>query len=151
MAIWYPAIPSPNLCLNEIHFPQRHFYSTGYHPLFWTLFGGPGGEYLQNLTRMTATLASYLHGLEFHYNSDNVPVSCRKLGRHAYDKHPGYSKLISFAIDGPGGEVIEAVEVYLEYLTDDGADEFCKYGALESFKVGQLYQYYERIIQLCVC
>ena len=54
-AIWYPDISPLVLGLNEDFFIPLQSYTWGYRPLLWVCFGGPGGIYLPNLTKVTAS------------------------------------------------------------------------------------------------
>ncbi|KAI9872225.1 MAG: hypothetical protein M1830_001895 [Pleopsidium flavum] len=130
-ALWYPNIPEPGLCLNDDYFTGEDPSAVGYRPLCWKLFGGPGGIYLQSLTDISVTRLGSLCGIEFHYNTDEVPAEWRKLGRR---KSTEYEQVMRFPIDGPGGEIIETVEVNLEYAYGERVHSFYKQGKLRSFK-----------------
>ncbi len=114
MAFWYPDIAPSNLCLNEEAFPTRDpkaNYTTSFAPLFWCCFGGPGGKYLQHLTGIRVVTFRYLHLIHFSFDRD-VPAKHQSLGRF---RRKDNLKHVEFAIDGPGGERIESVEVgYLD-------------------------------------
>jgi len=131
-ALWYPEIPPANLHLNDDYFTARSSSTTRFQPLCWTMFGGSGGIYLRHLTGISVTCRGPLRGIEFHYNIEDVPVNCRKLGRY---KSSEYDKVMRFSIDGPGGEVIHAITVYLRYCVGENVFWFYKQGALESFKI----------------
>ncbi|KND89435.1 hypothetical protein TOPH_05811, partial [Tolypocladium ophioglossoides CBS 100239] len=131
---WFPDVPGPKLNLNEDSFPQKGFHTSGYHPLFWTLFGDATGARLRNLQTISVTVAGYVQGIKFQYSQDGRPEQSRVFGRHTYDRTPEYSKVIVFSIDGPGGEVIDALEVYLVYSDSSTAYEFVRHGALYCFK-----------------
>ena len=131
-ALWYPEIPPINLHLNDDYFTARGSSTTRFQPLCWTMFGGSGGIYLRHLTGISVTCRGPLRGIEFHYNIENVPVDCRKLGRY---KSSEYDKVMRFPIDGPGGEVIHAIKVYLRYYVGEKMFWFYKQRVLESFKI----------------
>ncbi|KUJ14064.1 F-box domain-containing protein [Mollisia scopiformis] len=131
-AFWYPEIPGIGLYLNDNCFVARDSSTARYQPLCWTMFGGLGGIYLRHLTGISVTCLGTLRGIEFHYNTEDVPIECRKLGRYRSSK---YAKVIHFSIDGPAGEVIDAIEVYLRYFVGENVLWFYKHGALESFKI----------------
>ncbi|RDL38788.1 uncharacterized protein BP5553_03128 [Venustampulla echinocandica] len=135
-AFWYPQIPGIGLYLNDGYFVARDSSTTRYQPLCRTMFGGPGGIYLSYLTGISVTYWGELCGIEFHYNTENVPIECRKLGRY---KSSEYDKVIHFSIDGPGGEVIDATEVYLKYYPSEKVLWFYKHGTWESFKASHSY------------
>ena len=130
-ALWYPEIPEPGLYLNEDCFTGEDPSTVGYRPLCWTLFGGSGGIYLRCLTEISATCLGSLCGIEFHYNTDEVPSRWRRLGLR---KSTEYSHVMRFPVDGPGGEIIKKVEVGLESPHSKYANS-CKHGKWRSFKV----------------
>ncbi|MCJ1253647.1 hypothetical protein MMC24_001459 [Lignoscripta atroalba] len=130
-ALWYPKIPEPGLRLNDDCFTGEDPSTSGYRPLCWTLFGGPGGIYLRSLTEISVTCLGNLCGIEFHYNTDEVPAEWRKLSRR---KSTEFSRVMRFPIDGPGGEIIDTVEVNLDYAYGEHTYSFYKHGALNSFK-----------------
>ncbi|KAI1426684.1 F-box domain-containing protein [Xylaria sp. FL1777] len=119
-AFWYPRVPPAGLHFNDLYFTKEDTAATRYQPLCWAMFGGPGGIYLRSIIGLSVTCHSVIHSMKFHYNSKEVPVECRKLGRY---RTKGTNP-IHFPIDGPGGEIINSVTV-------------CVYrdGILESFKV----------------
>ncbi|KAI0810759.1 hypothetical protein GGR55DRAFT_678719 [Xylaria sp. FL0064] len=110
LGLWYPDIPGPSLSVNENSFLRRSDCLRGYKPLSWTNFGGPGGKYLAHLIQVSVTLMNGLRGIVFRYDID-VPAEDRNLGHCLPDEHASKSTIIDFAIDGPGGEVINAVEL----------------------------------------
>jgi len=147
-ALWYPELPPVNVHLNDDYFTARISSTTKYQPLCWTMFGGSGGEYLRYLTGISVTYGGILHGIEFHYNTENVPVECRKLGRY---KPSEYDKIMHFPINGPDGEVIDAIEVYIWYPAFEDAPWFYKQGgALAEFKASCSYsqECFWRLLQL---
>ncbi|EFY97487.2 F-box domain-containing protein [Metarhizium robertsii ARSEF 23] len=109
-AFWYPRIPGNNLHLNDDYFTARPTSTARYQPLCWTMFGGPRGSHLRSLTGMSVTSLGTLRGIEFHFNAENVPAASRRLGRY---KPSEYAKVMHFDIDGPGGEFITAIEIYV--------------------------------------
>ena len=112
--IWYPEFPPLALNLNEDSFLPLQSYTWGYRPLFWACFGGPRGSYLPHLTKMTVSWSG-LRRIKFTFNIE-VPVEQRTFGRQDDDEH---TKLIEFLIDGPGGEIIERVEIFQRYPSED--------------------------------
>lgn len=118
--LWYPTIPSQNLDLNEESFLPRHAYLAGYKPLLWCHFGGPGGLYLQYLTGITVTSSfpDRIFSIQFSFDNEIVPPEHRTLGCSIEDE-PG-KKVVQFSIDGPGGERIEAIEMYQFYVETRG-------------------------------
>ncbi|TQN67166.1 hypothetical protein CSHISOI_07829, partial [Colletotrichum shisoi] len=131
--LWYPDIPGRALCLNEDSFAPRDHYSNGYKPLFWTSFGGPGGVYLRNLTSLTAIWGGGgLRRIDFAYDmpvpSEHQTFGCQESGEG--------TKTINFAIDGPGGELIDKIEVFQQY-PDAGYPWLVEEGTLVAFRVSQ--------------
>ncbi|KAI1879457.1 hypothetical protein JX265_002411 [Neoarthrinium moseri] len=120
--IWYPDLPSSQLCLNEDFYIQREYHVSGFRPLIWTLFGGPGGIYLPNLTGIAVHMGGSIPGIDFRYA-------------------PGCRIPWEFSIDGPGGERISGVEVYLTFIDRENSYEIYDQGALESFKFGNGLNY----------
>lgn len=110
-AIWYPDVPPPVLNLNEDSFMPLQTYTWGFRPLYWACFGGPGGIYLPHLTEITSWGDGRLLRLEFSFDTE-VPAECWTFGRI---EEGDYSTFFEFRIDGPGGEVIDRVEVYQEF------------------------------------
>ena len=134
-ALWYPSIPEPGLYLNDDQFTGEDPSTIGYRPLCWISFGGPGGVHLRSLTDIFVTCLGSMCGIEFIYNTDEVPAQRRKLGRH---KSSGYEEIIRFPIDGPGGEIIETVEVDLKYSYGEHVHSVYKQGKLRSFKASKV-------------
>jgi hypothetical protein len=112
LATWYPKVPPPAIDLNEDFFVPLKSYTWGYKPIFWTHFGGAGGIYLPNLTKVTASCwDGSLVRIDFSFDKE-VPAECRRFGRVADSE---YAKLVEFSIDGPGGEVIDKIEVCQQF------------------------------------
>ncbi|RHZ46409.1 uncharacterized protein CDV56_104708 [Aspergillus thermomutatus] len=106
-ALWYPGLPPDNLHMKDglsVGLPPAR---SRHNLLFWVWFGGPGGSYLQYLTGISITRSKEVHGafggIEFHFSTDNIPITSRKLGRCEDKQWP------DFAIDGAGGEHITSV------------------------------------------
>ncbi|PGH23669.1 hypothetical protein AJ80_02275 [Polytolypa hystricis UAMH7299] len=112
IAHWTPSIPDNALSLNERFFkePRRDLFK--YRPLSFFLFGGPNGIYLKNLARISVWCGrdTSLYGIDFTYNMEIDGQTVHALGRSEL----GVRK-IDFQIDGPGGEVIQAVQIYRKY------------------------------------
>lgn len=110
-AFWYPKIPGPQLHLNNNPGLSMDGFREDYQPLFWTHFGGPGGSRLSRLTGMSAMLL--LRGgigkVDFYFDEDpEGQMSKLTLGR----RRAGIgSRMMHFAIDGPGGERIRDIDV----------------------------------------
>ncbi|KAK3299557.1 uncharacterized protein B0H64DRAFT_422961 [Chaetomium fimeti] len=110
-AIWYPDVPPPALDLNEDFFVSVKWYAWGYRPLFWTYFGGPGGIYLPNLIKVAISVSHVLVRIDFFFDKE-VPAECRRFGR---SDGPEEKDPVEFQIDGPGGEVIDRVELCQQF------------------------------------
>ncbi|KAF3799740.1 hypothetical protein GCG54_00000986 [Colletotrichum gloeosporioides] len=113
--MWYPDVPEQNLCLNEASFPPRENYLSGYKPLFWTSFGGSGG--------------SGIRRIDFTYDiavpSEHQTFGCQASGE--------WTKVTDFAIDGAGGEFINAIEVFQHY-PNEGYPWLVEEGTVVAFK-----------------
>ena len=133
-SLWYPTVPDTSLCLNEESFISEPPSAPGYRPLFWILFGGPKGTYLQNLTQVTVDCYGNLSSIEFHYDTDGI-VSRKKLGRRRFTDS---TKLMQFPIDGRGGEIITTLETDVERIDRKRVYSFYRYGKLNSLKVSAL-------------
>ena len=131
-ALWYPTIPSPNLCLKDTSFTGESPSTAGYQPLFWTHFGGPNGIYLRSLTEVCVTGSRSLWSIDFHYATEDTPTEARKLGRGYFTE---FSHVTRFPIDGPGGELIQTIDVSIKRVAGKHLYNFYKHGKLSSFKV----------------
>ncbi|KAH0538229.1 hypothetical protein FGG08_005148 [Glutinoglossum americanum] len=134
-ALWYPTVPSPDLCLNEESFTGESPSAAGYQPLSWTRFGGPNGIYLRSLTEVCVTRLGGLCGIEFHYDTEDIPIETRKLGRRNFTD---FSRVERFPINGPGGELIQTIDVSIERAAGKGVYSFYKHGKLSSFKASNV-------------
>ncbi|KAH9906634.1 hypothetical protein F4778DRAFT_722782 [Xylariomycetidae sp. FL2044] len=134
--IWYPDVPASHLCLNVGAFPRHEYSTTGYQPLIWTLFGGPRGSYLKYLVAITAHMkfgTCFL--VDFKYENHEISDQVQPVGRHKCTKaFPGCRDPLKFTIDGPGGEVVDSIELYLRY-SDHEYLKVYRQGVLDSFKV----------------
>lgn len=133
--LWYPTVPDPEIYVNDETLMGED-PTAGYRPLFWTRFGGPNGIYLRSLIEVSVTTGRNLRPIEFRYDSDKIPAESFKLGRC---KLTDLTKVMRFPIDGPGGEVINNVDVGLEHKSEEGVLSFFKHGKLSSFKVSQVW------------
>ncbi|KAG8428700.1 hypothetical protein J3459_002499 [Metarhizium acridum] len=80
---------------------------------------------------MSVTSLGTLRGIEFHFNDEDVPAANRRVGRC---KSSEYATIMHFDIDGPGGEFITAIEMYIRYFAGENVMWFYKEGQVESFK-----------------
>jgi hypothetical protein len=133
IALWYPAVPYSNLYLNDESFTGESPLIAGYQPLCWIQFGGFNGEYLRSLTEICVIRLGALCSIEFHYETKAASRKIKRLGRR---KLTSFSDIIRFPIDGPGGELVQSVEVSLIHLDGDNVYGFYRRGKLNSFKVG---------------
>ncbi|KAF3481447.1 uncharacterized protein GIQ15_04206 [Arthroderma uncinatum] len=107
VGLWYPTVPNWGLHLNEETFTAKRLLGSGYWPLIWIHFGGPGGIYLQYLTAICVTWTGMISCIEFEYEADaDVPTEVRKLGRH---KITEVSRITRFQINGRAGECIDTI------------------------------------------
>jgi hypothetical protein len=140
--LWYPTVPSSDLCLNDESFTGESPLTAGYRPLIWIQFGGPNGTYLQSLTEISATLSRYsIHSIDFYYDTEEGLKEVGKLGRSSIRSNKrfwGSSEIVRFSIDGPGGELIDSVEVSIERREGDDVGSFYRNGRLTSLKVSNL-------------
>lgn len=134
-ALWYPIVPSPDICLNDESFTGERPSTAGYQPLFWTLFGGPGGVYLRSLTEVIVTRLGGLCSIDFCYNTEEISMKTCKLGHRNFTQ---FSRVTRFPIDGPGGELIQTINVGIKRKTGERVYGFYKHGKLDSIQVGNI-------------
>ncbi|KAJ4412500.1 hypothetical protein N0V82_008770 [Gnomoniopsis sp. IMI 355080] len=105
-ALWYPEIPPPSMDLNESSFiPPRDKYLSGFEPLVVCHFGGQDGRYLRHLVGITLTGVGDIRRMKFSYDDNDINVS--PFGR---TRPNDLLYVRDFPINGPGGEVIIAVD-----------------------------------------
>ena len=118
LAIWHPDVPPRGLNLNESFVVAPDAYTWGYTPLFWTYFGGCGGVHLASLEKVTIRRASGC--IHFSFANPEIPDECRRFGRSAkYAERDNKTEAVELLIDGPGGEIIDKVELCQKLLPDD--------------------------------
>jgi len=89
----------------------------GYRPLHRTLFGGPDGSDLRSLTGISVTLFdNQPFSMKFFYNNERISRERLELGYHPSKV---FWRTIIFPVDGPGGEIIEVVDVAVQYYADE--------------------------------
>lgn len=88
--------------------------------------------HLRSLTEIRVIRLGSLCSIEFHYETKATSPKIQRLGRR---KLTSFSDIMRFPIDGPGGELIESVEVSLECLDGNNVYSFYRHGKLNSFKV----------------
>lgn len=151
--MWYPGVPAPNLFVNEASFIGEHPLTTSYQPLCYIDFGGPNGVYLRSLTEIRVFANIDILEIDFLYETNAAqPIQPQKLGRTERNFSPASAQIFfspgaaqafsssasvqTFSIDGPGGEIIQHVEVIVIRTERNDAYSFERHGKLKSFKVG---------------
>lgn len=130
-ALWFPDTLGPRLSLNEESFAREDTSMVKFQPLCWVHFGGPGDTYLRSLTEVSAGVLGSVCKLQLCYTKDTIPVTCQNLGRRPTTD---FMKFLRIPIDGPGGEVIEAIDVGLKPPSKKSPYFFFRQGKLNSFK-----------------
>ncbi|KAL1970940.1 hypothetical protein VTN77DRAFT_2774 [Rasamsonia byssochlamydoides] len=128
-AQWFPDVPDDSFCLNETAFREIPRQPLEYRPLTVLLYGGPQGVHLNKLIGITVWIVDFerIYGIDFAYNTAVDGQKVHTLGRSGpfSDAEPrsygpcdnSTDQRIDFPIDGPGGEIIEGVDVQqTEYL-----------------------------------
>ncbi|KAL2172976.1 uncharacterized protein P884DRAFT_213424 [Thermothelomyces heterothallicus CBS 202.75] len=144
-AVWYPDVPSPTLNLNEDFLLAPRTYVSGFKPLFWSRFGGPGGVHLKHLVKLTVVDLD-IGRIDFSFNSSSVPAECWRFSRigdpkrkkdedEDEDEEDDDSEIVEFPIDGPGGEMINKVEVGQQLLRGNVENWLYKEGHLTWLKI----------------
>lgn len=147
-AQWLNDVPDPELCLHEDGFSDV-YQAECYDPVDWALFGGARGSHLQYLTGIHVSLTMSPCHIEFDYAHDRLAPfenMCRDLGAFPSSS---MARMSEFEIDGPAGERVTAVEVFVRHEPDDEPDagsdssstESDAFRSLESFKVSGVVQY----------
>lgn len=85
---------------------------------------------------MSVTGSGTIRGIDMHFNTEHVPATSRKVG---ICKIPEYVETTHYEIDGPGGELINAIELHVHYFASDRVMWFYKEGQLNSLKAGRSY------------
>ncbi|KAK2880156.1 hypothetical protein FQN49_000503 [Arthroderma sp. PD_2] len=126
-AQWVPEVPDDRLCLNESSFENFTDGSQIYLPLTTAIYGGLGGVHLKKLIRITVWVFDYLniYGIDFVYNVKVEGRLVHTLGRagpfldtarRGYEPYDSSTDLkVDFQIDGPGGEVIDKIDIQRNY------------------------------------
>lgn len=118
-AYWYPSVPPDDVSLNAESFTGQDSLIKRYQPLMWSRFGGPRGVYLRALTKISVSVNGRLH---FHYDREDIPAHSLTLGRDHRGpigaeqalQRLGLYRGVEFSIDGPGGEMIQTIEVAID-------------------------------------
>ncbi|PLN80417.1 hypothetical protein BDW42DRAFT_114121 [Aspergillus taichungensis] len=107
-ALWYPDVPTHGLHFTDT---QNGVLRPYHAPLMWTSFGGPAGINLRHLRGISVQDRAYplIRGIKLNFDA-NVPDECSHvLG--VYSLQCDDFRVTNFAIDGPGGEIIEKVRM----------------------------------------
>ncbi|KAI0969761.1 hypothetical protein F4678DRAFT_438108 [Xylaria arbuscula] len=155
LGLWYPDVPGSALSLNESSFMRPSDVSDGHNPLFWATFGGPGGKYLKHLIQISVTIGGGLRRIDFTYDI-NVPAEHRSFG-HCPPRR--YFSVVDFVIDGPGGEIINAIELDYFHNTSSSMEDYwgvysCKMSTnharscLFTSKMGEKSDHITRVVEL---
>ncbi|CRG91685.1 Clathrin heavy chain 2 [Talaromyces islandicus] len=115
--VWYPDILEEGLFISGYGYNDLELAHMDY-PTYWVLFGGRGGIYLRNLIKITGTIEGNHISLKFTYNTDRIPVQNYELGPIKGRIDVDFT-IINFPIDGPGGEVVTALDVYTPEVCSD--------------------------------
>lgn len=99
--IWYPELPSAELSqTSSLGLRSASGEFSYMHPVIFA----KDAETLRHLTRVSAFLSlepNGVHGFQFHFDDrDSIPTQYNAQGKE-----------VSFLIDGPGNEVISALDV----------------------------------------
>lgn len=109
--MWYPTVPHLDMSLNEKSVPWLNRLLKGYKPVIWTHFGGAGGKDLRSLTliRVLFRKGQGMEGIEFCHGTPFGINQVKKLGKPYRERSDAF---LEFAVDGPGGEFINGVDLF---------------------------------------
>lgn len=122
-AQWFPNVPDEKLSLNEASFSELPRQPLKYRPLTMMLYGGMQGIHLSKLTEIVVWIVDFenIYGIDFMYNVEVDGQRVYTLGRRGpfLDTEPrsyepcdsSTDQRICFQIDGPGGEIINGVDI----------------------------------------
>lgn len=109
--------------MNEASFAEHSERSQPYQPISTIHYGGVQGIHLSKLIEIAVWIIDYswIHGIEFIYNAKVDGLRIHTLGRRGPFSdtklrscgpcNNSTDQRISFRIDGPGGEVIDGVDI----------------------------------------
>ncbi|TQW07179.1 hypothetical protein V2A60_000803 [Cordyceps javanica] len=134
-AVWQEGIPDRQLQLNEAFFSVLHADDDFYDPIYWSVFGGTRGQSLGHLTAIQTYMTSTPCGIEFWFTPGYLDYidTCGDLGVFPDSE---LAALQRFSINGPGGERISGVDLYLSHDSQDGGLHDDAGAELESYKFG---------------
>jgi len=122
-AQWFPDVPNERLYLNEASFPKILYNTFKYQPLTMMLYGGLQAVHLSKLVEIAVWIVDIerIYGIDFTYNIEVDGRKVHTLGRRGPfpDTEPrsyepwdsSTDQRVVFQIDGPGGEIIDGVDV----------------------------------------
>jgi hypothetical protein len=139
-ALWYPTVPSSDLCLNDESFTGESPLTAGYRPLVWIHFGGPNGTYLQSLTEISAILSvNSIHSIHFSYENGEVSKEMGQLGHRSIRAESQFGWLSDRSLyRWSRGELIDSFDVRIKCKEGINEPSFYRHGRLTSLKVSNL-------------
>ncbi|KAJ6782445.1 hypothetical protein PWT90_10366 [Aphanocladium album] len=111
-AVWMGSVPSATQHLSEDVFAAMYADDGLYEPLHRSVFGGARGDSLAHLTGIQVFVTTSPCGVEFEFAPGHLDYldTCQDLGAFPETE---LTSVQHFAIDGPGGERITGVDVYV--------------------------------------
>ncbi|OAQ95625.1 hypothetical protein LLEC1_03640 [Akanthomyces lecanii] len=136
-AVWEKGVPDPALRLNEAFFSTMYVWADNgiYDSIHRSVFGGTRGQSLRYLTGIQVYMTSTPCGLEFEFTPGHLDYvdTCEDLGVFPDSE---MASLQHFSINGPGGERISGVELYVYYRPNETLVDGEPSAELDSFKAG---------------
>ena len=133
--MWEKSIPDRELQLNEAFFSTMYVWADDgiYDSIRRSVFGGTRGQSLRHLTGIQVYMTSTPCGLEFEFTPGHLDYldTCEDLGVFPDSE---MASLQHFPINGPGGERISGVELYVYYRPNEVAVDAEPSPELDSFK-----------------
>ncbi|EGX90678.1 hypothetical protein CCM_07098 [Cordyceps militaris CM01] len=132
-AVWREGVPNQTLRLNEASFSVMYADDGLYDPVQRSVFGGTNGQSLRYLTGIHAYVTLTPCVLEFAFAPGHLDYldTCQDLGVLS---DSDMVELQRFRIDGPGGERINGVELYVRHDPNGSYLNNEANAALDSFK-----------------
>ena len=149
-AMWYPCVPGPDLLLNGMYAFASDACQKQFRSIFWTSFGGTGGNLLSYVTSINVVVLEHIYGIKFTYEEDiSEEDGCPGyLGMNRDDRF--IPRASSFPIDGYAGERLNSVTVKLDYEARyPGSD--ARHPNVKGMKVCYICQVYVSDIADCLC
>ncbi|KAJ3483245.1 hypothetical protein NLG97_g7350 [Lecanicillium saksenae] len=131
-ATWMGSVPDAAQHLSEDVFATMHLDDGVYEPIHRSVFGGARGGSLAYLTGIQVFVTLAPCGVEFEFQQGHLDhlEACQDLGAFPENE---LTSVQHFAIDGPGGERITGVDMYM--LEDPNGPDDAIRAELYSFKV----------------